>query len=218
MLSNQQIEELFAFTQKKFVPWYDLQVELVDHLAEKIEEEMAANPKLVFKDALQKVYAGFGIFGFAKIVQEKEEQVRMLNKKLFKKEFYALFNWPNCLRTLALATIIFTFQQVMPIKYFAVGAFLFCFVQIIVDIVRRQKVKNKKLLLTQRFDFAHGFGFFYILTIPNRMMEADFWLQPSNQYILSTVVFFITLLYLASRQVVKNLGVKARQLYPAAYA
>ena len=35
-LSKEQIQQLFLFTENKFVRWYDLQVELVDHLANKI--------------------------------------------------------------------------------------------------------------------------------------------------------------------------------------
>lgn len=36
-LSAQQIDQLYAFTRQHFVEWYDLQSELVDHLANAIE-------------------------------------------------------------------------------------------------------------------------------------------------------------------------------------
>ena len=36
-LTKEQIQDLFLFTQKKMVHYYDLQIEIVDHLAEKIE-------------------------------------------------------------------------------------------------------------------------------------------------------------------------------------
>ena len=51
-LSKEQIQQLFSFTEKKFVRWYDLQAELVDHLANKIEAEMAADVSLTFERAL----------------------------------------------------------------------------------------------------------------------------------------------------------------------
>ena len=86
-LSNEQIQQLFLFTEKKFVRWYDLQVELVDHLANKIEAEMEANSTLSFERALGNVYAGFGIFGFAQIVREKEDSLRKANNKLLWKAF-----------------------------------------------------------------------------------------------------------------------------------
>lgn len=37
-LNDDQIQSLFDFTKKKLVHFYDLQIELVDHLAASIEE------------------------------------------------------------------------------------------------------------------------------------------------------------------------------------
>ena len=74
-LTDQQIEALFAFTKKKYVHHYDVQVELVDHLATSIEEEMEKDTKISFEDALQRVYARFGIFGFAKEQKRKQGKV-----------------------------------------------------------------------------------------------------------------------------------------------
>ena len=36
-LTNEQIKNLFKFTKKHYVEWYDLQSELVDRLANDIE-------------------------------------------------------------------------------------------------------------------------------------------------------------------------------------
>ena len=41
MLTDEQIAALFAFCEKHLVRHYDLQVELVDHLANAIETKMA---------------------------------------------------------------------------------------------------------------------------------------------------------------------------------
>ncbi|MDR6968723.1 hypothetical protein J2X31_002749 [Flavobacterium arsenatis] len=51
-LNEQQIEQLYTFTRQHFVEWYDLQSELVDHLANAIEAEWHKNPKLTFEEAL----------------------------------------------------------------------------------------------------------------------------------------------------------------------
>jgi len=82
-LSKEQIEELFTFTHKKGVRWYDLQCELVDHLALQIEAEISKDPHLSFEEAVKIIYKRFGIFGFSKIVQEKEAQVRKQGNKLW---------------------------------------------------------------------------------------------------------------------------------------
>ena len=38
-LNHEQVQQLFSFTEKKFVRYYDLQVELVDHLAERLKKK-----------------------------------------------------------------------------------------------------------------------------------------------------------------------------------
>jgi hypothetical protein len=44
-LTVQQVEHLYAFTRQHYVEWYDLQSELVDHLANAIEQEWERNPE-----------------------------------------------------------------------------------------------------------------------------------------------------------------------------
>lgn len=43
-LSKAQIEQLLEFTKKKYVQFYDLQVEVVDHLASTIEYTITESP------------------------------------------------------------------------------------------------------------------------------------------------------------------------------
>ena len=47
-LTNQQIEQLFTFTRQHYVEYYDLQSELVDHLANAIEEQWKEKSQTFF--------------------------------------------------------------------------------------------------------------------------------------------------------------------------
>jgi hypothetical protein len=47
-LSQDQIQELYNFTRRRLVEHYDLQTELVDHLANGIEKQWEGNPDLTF--------------------------------------------------------------------------------------------------------------------------------------------------------------------------
>ena len=71
-LTEEEIDRLFGFCTKHYVPEYDLQVELVDHLASGIEDQWAENPDIPFPVALNKTFGRFGIFGFSKIKSQKE--------------------------------------------------------------------------------------------------------------------------------------------------
>ncbi|MEZ0007397.1 hypothetical protein ABH942_002778 [Flavobacterium sp. 28YEA47A] len=92
-LNEQQISQLYQFTRQHFVEWYDLQSELVDHLANSIEDRWEENPKLSFEEALQLEFKKFGIFGFMDVIDERS---RFLSKKYsrmiwkYYKEFFKL--------------------------------------------------------------------------------------------------------------------------------
>ena len=45
-LSPSQLEYIHDFIKRKYVDYYDVQVELVDHIASSIEGKIEANPKL----------------------------------------------------------------------------------------------------------------------------------------------------------------------------
>ncbi len=77
-LSTEQVERLYAFTRQHYVEYYDLQTELVDHLANAIEEQWLENPKLSFDAALQIEFKKFGVFGFMEVVEKRKVA---LNKK-----------------------------------------------------------------------------------------------------------------------------------------
>ncbi|HEX8462545.1 MAG TPA: hypothetical protein VF623_13990, partial [Segetibacter sp.] len=101
-LSKEQIAQLFLFTEKKLVRYYDLQVELVDHLATRIEEEMQADPTLGFDLALQRVYAAFGIFGFAHVVQEKQAALQKRSFHMWIHQLISFVTFPKVIFTLLL--------------------------------------------------------------------------------------------------------------------
>ncbi len=77
-LTTEQINQIYTFTRQHYVEWYDLQTELVDHLANAIEEQWQENPKLSFNEALQNEFKKFGVFGFMDVVEGKQ---RFLQKK-----------------------------------------------------------------------------------------------------------------------------------------
>ena len=81
-LTNEQIEKLYLFTRQHFVEWYDLQTELVDHLANAIEEQWQTNPKRTFDEALQIEFKKFGVFGFSDVVQERQVVLEKKYRKI----------------------------------------------------------------------------------------------------------------------------------------
>jgi hypothetical protein len=79
-LTTSQIDQLFTFTRQHYVEWYDLQSELVDHLADSIEAQWEQFPKRTFEEALNIEFKKFGIYGFMDVVYKTSG----LNKKYYK--------------------------------------------------------------------------------------------------------------------------------------
>ena len=101
-LTQQQIERLFAFCRKHYVQYYDVQLELVDHIADIIEDLQKANPALSFSDALQMAGTQFSDNEFKAIVRSKKEQLMVRFRKLWWKEFVSYFTIPKVSITILL--------------------------------------------------------------------------------------------------------------------
>jgi hypothetical protein len=80
-LSQTEIDALYRFCIKHGVKYYDVQVELVDHLATAIETEIATNHNTTFEESLQKEYKSFGITGFSKLISERKAAIEKGIKK-----------------------------------------------------------------------------------------------------------------------------------------
>lgn len=120
MLTKEQIEYLFYFCTSNGVLYYDVQVELVDHLANAVEIEMHSVPVLTFDKAVEKVHRSFGYRGFEPLVKEKEKMAEKQIKRLFWNLFKSHFGWPKVLFFLLLLTgllTLFSFNIVF-IKWF----------------------------------------------------------------------------------------------------
>lgn len=79
-LSKDQITQLKKLISYKGYPEIDVQYEILDHVACKVEDLMEENPKLSLPDAFQKVHASFGIFGFSEL---EESYKKMIEKRLW---------------------------------------------------------------------------------------------------------------------------------------
>lgn len=79
-LTKAEIEQLKKLISYKGYPEIDVQYEILDHVACKVEELMESNPKLTLPDAFQKVHASFGIFGFSTL---EESYKKMIEKRLW---------------------------------------------------------------------------------------------------------------------------------------
>jgi hypothetical protein len=107
ILTTEQIQKLYTFTRQHYVEYYDLQTELVDHLANAIEEQWQENPKLSFDEALQMEFKKFGVFGFMDVVEKRQTALEKKYRKLVLNNLRQFFTIPKIITTFAMVFIVF---------------------------------------------------------------------------------------------------------------
>lgn len=146
-LTQEQIDQLFTFTKKHYVEFYDVQVELVDHLANAIEAEWQQSPNLSFDEALQAEFKKFGIFGFTALVEQKQNELHKYYNKMLWTEVKKFFSIPKILLTILLFLLVhFILERFGKIgETIALAALILSFVVFTIDGLRFIfKTKNEQ--------------------------------------------------------------------------
>lgn len=107
-VTEEEIEQLHQFVKSRFVEFYDVELELVDHLANGIETQWQENPELSFEEAKQIEFKKFGIFGFTGVVEQKEAELTSIYIKNLKEHFISFFSFPKIVFSLAVFLVLFT--------------------------------------------------------------------------------------------------------------
>src|SRR5690606_35925818 len=201
-LTAEQIQQLFDFTRKHYVEHYDVLVELVDHLANAIEEQWKENPTISFEDALQTEFKKFGIFGFTGLVEQKQAALQNHYWKVIKKEFISFFSVPKIILTIVMFYVLFQFYsnpKSFLYNYDLIIRFGFIGLTLGIYIYQRVKTpKNKKFLVNSVGNYLYSlpvFALYYLRT--NLSVNSD----PSLFKILLSSVFaqllilFLLILY-----------------------
>lgn len=130
-LTTQQIEHLYTFTRQHYVEWYDLQSELVDHLANAIETQWQENPKCSFDEALTIEFKKFCVFGFIDVVEKRKKYLSKKYYKLVLSNLKLFFSIPTILITVSLILIVFVllifFQKYIPLIQIIVAVLMIIF-------------------------------------------------------------------------------------------
>jgi hypothetical protein len=143
-LSAAQIDHLYLFTRQHYVEYYDLQTELVDHLANAIELEWEINPTLSFETLLNKEFKKFGVFGFMDVVEEKQKAMNKIYNKLVWGHFKTFFKFPQIIGTLLSIFLLFQLMKSFSISYdVATAIALLLLISFWVGLIRMSNKRKK---------------------------------------------------------------------------
>ena len=225
-LTENQIENLYKFTRKHYVYHYDVQTELVDHLANDIEQIWKENPKISFEDAKNKAFKKFGIFGFMEVVEAKQWQMTKKYYKIilrFAKEWFQL---PKILLTLI---IFFGFYELQKLSnaytIYTTIFFLVIFLQLGFIFYNSRKLNQKFKITGKKWMFENiisinGLGntsllLFYFFDFPFSTSR-DFLLMGDFRKLLSAflITFVVFLGYITLIVIPKKAQELLQETYP----
>lgn len=130
-LSSEQIQKLYTFTRQHYVEYYDLQTELVDHLANAIEEQWQENPKLSFDEALQMEFKKFGVFGFMDVVEKRQKYLNKKYNKLVWRHFRDFFQIPRIVFLITGFYVFYKFVSITDYQMYVIFGFAAIFMIIV---------------------------------------------------------------------------------------
>lgn len=224
-LTDTQINELFAFCKRHYVHYYDVQVELVDHLANAIEEKINANPTLSFEKALDEVYKTFGYKGFAGIVEAKTFAIEKQYRKLRYKLFFAYFTWPKAMFTLMLFLSLLTLKSIVSNEFLDVLIAVCILGYLVLNFFfiwkanKPFKNQKQKLLLTEvgKQKFFLSIFLSQILIQSSRLFGNELNMNHYQYAFFCLVILIMVLCSLAYVELCKQLHAKAIKEYPLAF-
>ena len=139
-LTKLQIEQLYSFTRKHFVEWYDVQTELVDHLANDIESVWQTQTSLSFEDARDKAFKKFGVFGFMDVLERRQKAMNKRYAKILWRFFKEWFTFPKLITTQVIFLSMFFLLKMPYSKYIILASLL---ILVTYDLIKQTKAKRK---------------------------------------------------------------------------
>ena len=179
-VSEKQVDELYKFTRQKQVVYYDVQTELVDHLANDIEAIWQENPTLSFIDARNRAFKKFGIFGFSEVVEQKTKQ---MTKRYWKILLRFTKEWFTVPKILATTDVFFLFFFLFQLKT-GPAIFLMAFVFVVIYFILtalwiwyqtlQRKQKEQRLFLLEEMIHKTKNGLI-LMTLVNIVNVFNLW-------------------------------------------
>jgi hypothetical protein len=106
-LTKDQITTLKKLISYKGYPEIDVQYEILDHVACKVEELLDKDPRLALDNAFRKVHSEFGIFGFSTLEESYKKSIEKRYYRYFLEELKTLFTSYRIIYPLVSALILY---------------------------------------------------------------------------------------------------------------
>lgn len=121
-LTTEQIDYIFDYVASHDIKWYELQIELTDHMVTSMEEFWEKDPELTFHQVKYYAEDKFGRNGFKVIEEERIQILRKEFRRAQLKMIAEYFKFPKIILGILLAFLAFkaSFYFDEPVKFVAI--------------------------------------------------------------------------------------------------
>jgi hypothetical protein len=177
-LTVEQIEYVFNYIASKDIKWYELQLELTDHMVSRMEEFWAKDPELTFHQVKQYAENEFGRDGFKKIEEERTQILQKEFNRSQRKIIGEYLKFPKIIASILAVILVyegsFYFDDI--ITYIRILSFvlLLSSVELLLNLYSKRKINGKRFLsldITLRITNSAIFGFYCIVILMKSFKE-----------------------------------------------
>lgn len=220
-LTKKHIETIRDFIRSKYVEYYDVEIELLDHLASDLEGKLGDSyGDAELKAALQASYKKFGVYGFSNLVEKKKKkETNQKGRKIFWQAFFEYFKWPQAV----LSLLVFCFYYLVA-KQFSIEVFIYCTAVAVVVITGIGSFKMYRFKKTLKHDltssqFGHlAFAFSGAsFNLPNLFWSSNGNFEGQELFWLPFFVTICILLFMANLRAMKKVHLLLEETYPEAF-
>ncbi len=206
-INPEELAFIFNFCKKKDIYYVDLRMELVDHLASRVEATWEKEPSLSFREAFYKVYKSFGIFGLSTIAEEHTKTVNKRYWNLVLNEFKLWIRPPQVFASILFFVLVYLGLQAfaqLTVVVWSLG-FLGALTTLVYMIIKSNKAAKKlagekSILLASPRQYWMLTYFIYWLPFQSFLINGNLpfwptWLFETNGILFSTFFFVFSLIY-----------------------
>lgn len=203
-LTAEQLDYIRSFISKRGFTALDLQMEIIDHVACRVEELRSKNPTLGFEEAVAQTHREFGIFGFSTLEEAMMKSLTQKYRNQFALEFKRWFSFPTIILVGGFTFLLFQLFFTVATNWL-IGIFGFIYLALAVGVTAYQfklKRRYRKMMIIQ---VTNSFAFLptILLQFGGGLSEipqsdAALWLQAS---LFTAIVLLFAFLFTASFRV-----------------
>ncbi|MGV3763639.1 hypothetical protein [Parapedobacter sp.] len=148
-LTPQQLDYIRSFISKRGFTALDLQMEIIDHVACRVEDMLAADPTVGFEEAVARTHREFGVFGFATLEEAMMKSLTRKYRNQFALELKQWFSFPTVFLVGGFAFLLYQLFFLVATNWL-IGIFGFIYLAFAIGVVAyhfKLKRRYKRLMI-----------------------------------------------------------------------